>query len=127
MGFNNTPMFITDLLLLLLRKIFHYLARRTHRNTIGRNITGNYAASPYRYIIADGYTGKHLHTGTYPHIITHLNGLCIFQPLVALLHIQRMPCCVETARRPYKDIVAKGNGGCIEDYKIVVGIEILAQ
>lgn len=66
----------------------------------------NTAGSDYA-IIADGDAGQNAYIGTNPHITADSYRTCIFETLVPLGGIDRMPCRIKPAIGRYKHIVPK--------------------
>ena len=79
------------------------------------------------YIAPNSYTRAYRNIAAYPYIVAHMDGLGIFQPLVALFHVEWMTGCIERTARSDEDIIAKGNLRLVEDDTIGIGEEMIAD
>ena len=79
------------------------------------------------HIIADIYTGAYRDIAAYPYIVAYMDGLGIFQPFVALFHVEWMTGCIEGTARSDEDIIAKGDLRLVEDDAIGIGKEVVAD
>ena len=93
---------------------------------MGWNVFRHHTAGTNDAALTNGDTRQHTNMGTNPYIAAHGNGKGIFQAPIALLHIERMACCVKAAIGGYKHIVAKGYGCTVQNHTVDIAIEIFA-
>ena len=83
--------------------------RISYSHRIGRNTFRHYTSSPDDTIIANADARQYTDLSPYPDIITHGNGIGIFQSLIPLGYIQGMSGCIEATIRSDEYIIAPSN------------------
>ena len=101
--------------------------RVTHRHHIRRDILDHHRATTNHDIRANRYARHNLHSRTNPHIIAHGDGIGILQSLIAALGVDGVSRGVKTAVGGNEDIVAELHLRTVQDHRIVVGKEALAN
>lgn len=87
----------------------------------------NYTSCTDNGIVADGHPREYAYTSAYPYVVTHADGVGIFQSPVAQFGIEGMACGVEAAVRTDEYMVAKGYRRLVENDAVEVGKKVMAH
>ena len=125
---TNIPLERTDLAALFRRRLdLPVLLGNDADCAAGRNVPIDDAAGADDAVVTDGHARQDDTVSADPNVAAHSNRIGIFEPLVALLIVDRVTGGIKSAVGSDEYIVAEGDFRSVEDDTVVVDIEVVAR